>query len=183
MDGVFVHDATALAAAIHPELFTWHRGAVVVLADGPARGHTIVDGGKNKEKRGAAGSAWWRTRRPAELPRVARPACRQEELGGRQRLAGPAGGARGGGGGQRGAGGLGASPPRRLTPACWPCGRGGTAGWSGGELEALARPALRVCCYLIGWETVAQSRRSLCSARGTASRAVQKKRQRAPQQA
>ena len=33
------------AAAVDPSLFTWHQGAVVVVTDGPAKGHTIMDQG------------------------------------------------------------------------------------------------------------------------------------------
>lgn len=47
-DAVFVHDATALAAVVRPDLFTWQRASVLVLADGPAKGHTIMDGGRKK---------------------------------------------------------------------------------------------------------------------------------------
>lgn len=43
MDAVFVHDAAALAAVIHPEWFEWHQGKVVVVADGPAKGLTVLD--------------------------------------------------------------------------------------------------------------------------------------------
>lgn len=45
MAGVYVHDATALAAVVRPELFEWHKGAVLVVTDGPAKGHTIRDEG------------------------------------------------------------------------------------------------------------------------------------------
>lgn len=43
MDAVYVHDATALTAVIRPELFTWVDGKVLVVADGPAKGRTILD--------------------------------------------------------------------------------------------------------------------------------------------
>ena len=43
MDSVFVHDASALAAVIKPELFDWHQGKVLVVAEGPAKGKTILD--------------------------------------------------------------------------------------------------------------------------------------------
>jgi inosine-uridine nucleoside N-ribohydrolase len=45
MDAVYVHDAAALAAILDPSLFEWHPGAVVVVADGPAKGRTIRDEG------------------------------------------------------------------------------------------------------------------------------------------
>lgn len=48
MEGVYVHDATALAAVVKPELFDWHAGAVVVATDGPAKGHTIRDEGAGR---------------------------------------------------------------------------------------------------------------------------------------
>jgi uridine nucleosidase len=43
MDAVYVHDAAALAAVIAPHLFDWHHGKVLVVADGPAKGKTILD--------------------------------------------------------------------------------------------------------------------------------------------
>lgn len=43
MDAVYVHDAAALAAVICPSLFEWHDGKVVVVADGPAKGRTVLD--------------------------------------------------------------------------------------------------------------------------------------------
>jgi inosine-uridine nucleoside N-ribohydrolase len=46
MDGIYVHDASALAAAVRPDLFEWHDLKVLVVTDGPARGRTIVDDGK-----------------------------------------------------------------------------------------------------------------------------------------
>ena len=42
MDAVFVHDAAALAAVVQPEMFEWCDGKVVVVADGPAKGKTIL---------------------------------------------------------------------------------------------------------------------------------------------
>jgi inosine-uridine nucleoside N-ribohydrolase len=46
MDAVYTHDAAALAAVVEPSLFTWVEGAVVVVADGVAKGHTILDEGR-----------------------------------------------------------------------------------------------------------------------------------------
>lgn len=43
MDGVYVHDAAALAAVVCPSLFDWEEGKVVVVTDGPARGRTVMD--------------------------------------------------------------------------------------------------------------------------------------------
>jgi len=43
IDGVHVHDAAAFAAVIDPSLFQWHDGKVLVVADGPAKGRTIMD--------------------------------------------------------------------------------------------------------------------------------------------
>lgn len=41
-DGFPVHDSSAVAAALHPEMFGYVRGAVRVVPDGIARGQTIV---------------------------------------------------------------------------------------------------------------------------------------------
>ncbi len=41
-DGFPVHDSSAVAAALHPDMFTYVRGAVRVVPDGIARGQTIV---------------------------------------------------------------------------------------------------------------------------------------------
>lgn len=46
MDAVYTHDAAALAAVVDPSLFTWLQGPVVVVADGVAKGRTIVDEGE-----------------------------------------------------------------------------------------------------------------------------------------
>lgn len=46
MDAVYTHDAAAFAAVVDPSLFTWLEGSVVVVADGVAKGHTIVDQGE-----------------------------------------------------------------------------------------------------------------------------------------
>lgn len=43
MEGIYLHDAAALTAVIRPDLFEWHAVKVVVVADGPAKGHTIMD--------------------------------------------------------------------------------------------------------------------------------------------
>lgn len=45
MEAVYVHDAAALAAVVDPALFDWHRGGVLVVTDGPAKGRTIRDEG------------------------------------------------------------------------------------------------------------------------------------------
>ena len=48
MEAIYAHDPTAFIAVIMPELFTWRRGSVRVIADGFAKGKTIMDtGGKN----------------------------------------------------------------------------------------------------------------------------------------
>jgi uridine nucleosidase len=61
MDSVFVHDASALAAVIKPELFEWYEGKVLVVADGPAKGKTILD----ECKRAWVGVNAW-----ADLPKI-----------------------------------------------------------------------------------------------------------------
>ena len=43
MDGIYMHDPTALVAVLQPELFTWQTGMVRVCTEGIARGHTIMD--------------------------------------------------------------------------------------------------------------------------------------------
>lgn len=43
MDAVFVHDAAALAAVVRPDFFGWKKGKVIVVADGPAKGKTVMD--------------------------------------------------------------------------------------------------------------------------------------------
>lgn len=43
MEGIFLHDAAAFTAVLHPEYFEWHNGKVLVVSDGPAKGHTIMD--------------------------------------------------------------------------------------------------------------------------------------------
>ena len=44
MEAVYLHDPCALVAAVRPELFTWHEGAVVVAETGALRGKTLLDG-------------------------------------------------------------------------------------------------------------------------------------------
>lgn len=43
MDAIFVHDPTALAAVLHPELFEWEEGQICVVVDGFTRGQTLLD--------------------------------------------------------------------------------------------------------------------------------------------
>ena len=43
MEGIFLHDAAAFTAVVRPEFFHWKQGKVVVVEDGAARGHTIMD--------------------------------------------------------------------------------------------------------------------------------------------
>jgi inosine-uridine nucleoside N-ribohydrolase len=42
LNGFAVHDSSAVAAVLHPELFTYERGPVRVVPDGIARGQTIL---------------------------------------------------------------------------------------------------------------------------------------------
>lgn len=42
LDGFAVHDSSAVAAVLHPEFFTYERGPVRVIADGIAKGQTIL---------------------------------------------------------------------------------------------------------------------------------------------
>ncbi len=44
-DAIYVHDPTAMAAVLAPELFTWCEGEVRVVTSGVAAGHTILDRG------------------------------------------------------------------------------------------------------------------------------------------
>lgn len=44
MEAIFLHDPTAMAALLKPELFTWERGAVRVATDGVTQGQTVMDG-------------------------------------------------------------------------------------------------------------------------------------------
>lgn len=43
MEGIYLHDAAAFTAVLHPEYFEWHSGKVLVVTDGPAKGHIIMD--------------------------------------------------------------------------------------------------------------------------------------------
>lgn len=43
MEAMFLHDPTAFAAVIAPELFTWTTGPVRVVTEGLATGLTIMD--------------------------------------------------------------------------------------------------------------------------------------------
>lgn len=61
MDAVFVHDAAAFAAVVRPDFFEWKDGKVLVVADGPARGRTVLD----ECKREWVGSNAW-----INLPKV-----------------------------------------------------------------------------------------------------------------
>lgn len=45
MPKIYLHDPTALVGVLHPEYFTWQRGAIRVVTDGVAKGHTIMDAG------------------------------------------------------------------------------------------------------------------------------------------
>lgn len=45
MDGFYVHDSSAIAYAIAPELFTLKKGAIRVVTEGPAMGHTMLKEG------------------------------------------------------------------------------------------------------------------------------------------
>ena len=54
-DAIYVHDPTAMAAVLRPELFTWAAGEVRVLTSGVAAGHTIMDRGL---KRWNGPNAW-----------------------------------------------------------------------------------------------------------------------------
>jgi inosine-uridine nucleoside N-ribohydrolase len=48
LDGIFLHDPTALVAVLAPHLFGWNDGAVRVSCDGIARGKTLMDTGVKK---------------------------------------------------------------------------------------------------------------------------------------
>jgi uridine nucleosidase len=48
LDGIFLHDPTALVAVLAPQLFGWTDGAVRVATEGVARGRTIMDAGTKK---------------------------------------------------------------------------------------------------------------------------------------
>lgn len=55
MDAIYVHDPTAMAAVLAPELFGWEEGQMCVVVDGFARGQTILD---RNLKEWNAPSAW-----------------------------------------------------------------------------------------------------------------------------
>ena len=55
IDAVYLHDPTAFAAVILPELFTWRKARLRVLTDGIAVGMTVADVG---EKNWNAPNAW-----------------------------------------------------------------------------------------------------------------------------
>lgn len=46
MEAVYVHDAAAFTAVLQPELFSWHKGPVLVACSGPFRGRSLVDEGE-----------------------------------------------------------------------------------------------------------------------------------------
>ncbi|MDW5498461.1 nucleoside hydrolase [Pseudomonas lundensis] len=48
MDGFYVHDSSAIAYAIAPELFKVKEGAVRVITEGPAMGHTLLKEGDKR---------------------------------------------------------------------------------------------------------------------------------------
>lgn len=48
MDGFYVHDSSAIAYAIAPELFTLKRGTIRVVTEGPAIGHTMLKEGSTR---------------------------------------------------------------------------------------------------------------------------------------
>eukprot|EP00899_Mesostigma_viride_P007677 jgi/Mesvir1/16910/Mv15776-RA.1 len=48
LEGIYLHDAVAVVAAFEPSLFDWVSGAICVVTEGKARGHTILDKGLKK---------------------------------------------------------------------------------------------------------------------------------------
>ena len=48
LDGIYLHDPTALVAVLAPQLFGWNDGAVRVSCEGIARGKTLMDTGAKK---------------------------------------------------------------------------------------------------------------------------------------
>jgi uridine nucleosidase len=48
LDGIYLHDPTALVAVLAPHLFGWTDGAVRVATEGVARGRTMMDVGTKK---------------------------------------------------------------------------------------------------------------------------------------
>ena len=92
LDGIFLHDPTALVAVLAPQLFGWQDGAVRVACDGLARGKTLLDTGAKKCARrtrtrcvacadAACHAAGWATttgrgaRSAASHCRLTHPAC------------------------------------------------------------------------------------------------------------
>ncbi|KXZ52034.1 hypothetical protein GPECTOR_10g1057 [Gonium pectorale] len=61
LDGIMLHDPTAMAAVLRPELFEWRSGAVRVACEGVTKGHTVMDA----SPKGFHGHHGW-----AERPRV-----------------------------------------------------------------------------------------------------------------
>lgn len=59
LDGIYLHDPSALVSLLRPELFRWAQGPCVVVTQGPGKGHAIFDTGA---KRWHAANAW--TQRP-----------------------------------------------------------------------------------------------------------------------
>ena len=43
VDHIMLHDPSCLVAIIHPELFTYDKGPIVVALDGSMRGRTLQD--------------------------------------------------------------------------------------------------------------------------------------------
>ncbi|GAQ82193.1 inosine-uridine preferring nucleoside hydrolase family protein [Klebsormidium nitens] len=56
LQGIFVHDPSAMTAAIDPSLFSWKEGVVRVAETGLCRGHTLLDMGTKKW--GENGNPW-----------------------------------------------------------------------------------------------------------------------------
>lgn len=98
---IFVHDPTALVAALHPHLFDWVSGAVVVqTGSGPLAGMTVIDHGDVAWTTGADGFdgatcvdddvAPWLNRRPALVAMAADAdavrACVLDALAGQTRV-------------------------------------------------------------------------------------------------
>lgn len=74
MESVYLHDPCALVAAVRPDLFTWHAGAVVVAETGALRGKTLLDGALPAAGKTAVRLLW---RRPplSTTPLLERPRC------------------------------------------------------------------------------------------------------------
>eukprot|EP00887_Chlorella_sp_A99_P002299 scaffold10.g2299.t1 len=58
MEAIYLHDPTAVAAVVAPQLFKWEEGAVVVVDDGPAKGRTI----REQVQKSWVGSNEWQAR-------------------------------------------------------------------------------------------------------------------------